>query len=229
MVALSRTQSDLDSLSAEIDGGCEAVVCDLGDAAATQAAVEGVLAAGPCSLLINNAAIAINGPFLEATTADFDQLFAVNVRSVMQVSQLIAKAMIEAGGGGAIVNVSSQASMAALPDHTLYCSAKGALDMLTKMMALELGPHSIRVNSVHPTVVMTPMGKAHWDPETHPERAGPMLARIPLGHFAESIDVRSFAFDKKPATVRFLTPTCNLNFSVRSYAGGEECRVSAEL
>lgn len=78
--------------------------------------------------------------------------------------------------------------MAALKDHTLYSSAKGALDMLTKTMALELGPHGIRVNSVHPTVVMTPMGKAHWDPEAHPERAGPMLSRIPLVRPQISLD-----------------------------------------
>ena len=100
VVALSRTQSDLDSLSAEIDGGCETFVCDLGDAAAVAAAAEAVLAAGPCPLLVNNAAIAINGPFLEASTDDFDTLYAINVRSVMQVSQILAKAMIAAGGGG---------------------------------------------------------------------------------------------------------------------------------
>ena len=100
VVALSRTQSDLDSLSAEIDGGCETFVCDLGDAAAVAAAAEAVLAAGPCPLLVNNAAIAINGPFLEASTDDFDTLYAINVRSVMQVSQILAKAMIAAGGSG---------------------------------------------------------------------------------------------------------------------------------
>ena len=100
VVALSRTQSDLDSLSAEIDGGCETFVCDLGDAAAVAAAAKAVLAAGPCPLLVNNAAIAINGPFLEASTDDFDTLYAINVRSVMQVSQILAKAMIAAGGGG---------------------------------------------------------------------------------------------------------------------------------
>jgi NAD(P)-dependent dehydrogenase (short-subunit alcohol dehydrogenase family) len=99
VVALSRTQSDLDSLCAEIEG-CEAFVCDLSDTSAVAASMEAVLAAGPCPLLVNNAAIAINGPFLEASTEDFDSLFAINVRAVMQVSQILAKAMIEAGGGG---------------------------------------------------------------------------------------------------------------------------------
>ncbi|XP_004695863.2 PREDICTED: L-xylulose reductase-like, partial [Condylura cristata] len=65
-------------------------------------------------------------------------------------------------------------------------SSKGALDMLTKVMALELGPHKIRVNAVNPTVVMTPMGRANW---SHPQKAKSMLDRIPLGRFAEMENV----------------------------------------
>lgn len=80
------------------------------------------------------------------------------------------------------MNVSSQASQRALTNHTVYCSTKGALDMLTKMMALELGPHKIRVNAVNPTVVMTPMGRTNW---SDPHKAKAMLDRIPLGKFAE--------------------------------------------
>ena len=99
VVALSRTQTDLDSLCAEIEG-CETFVCDLADASAVTASIKAVLDAGPCQLLVNNAAIAINGPFLEARTEDFDSLFAINVRAVMQVSQLLATAMIDAGSGG---------------------------------------------------------------------------------------------------------------------------------
>lgn len=90
--------------------------------------------------------------------------------------------MIARGVPGAIVNVSSQASQRALPNHSVYCSTKGALDMLTKVMALELGPHKIRVNTVNPTVVMTPMGKSNW---SDPHKAKVMLDRIPLGKFAE--------------------------------------------
>jgi NAD(P)-dependent dehydrogenase (short-subunit alcohol dehydrogenase family) len=60
------------------------------------------------------------------------------------------------------------------------------LDQLTRMMALELGPHNIRVNSVHPTVTLTPMGEMAW---SDPAKSGPVLARIPLGHFAQPVDV----------------------------------------
>ncbi|XP_047613544.1 L-xylulose reductase isoform X2 [Phacochoerus africanus] len=96
--------------------------------------------------------------------------------------QVVARGLIARGAPGSIVNVSSQASQRALPNHSVYCSTKGALDMLTKMMALELGPHKIRVNAVNPTVVMTSMGRANW---SNPQKAKAMLDRIPLGRFAE--------------------------------------------
>lgn len=180
VVALSRTEADLASLKAEI--GCETLCVDLEDALATKAALEALVAEKPVELLVNNAAISRNKPFFEVTLEDFESCFNVNVRSILVVSQVVAKAM---PSGAAIVNVSSQSSFRALDDHTIYCATKGALDQMTRVMALELGPLGIRVNSVHPTVVMTPMGRKAWG---DPEKSGPMLARIPLGRFAETED-----------------------------------------
>ncbi|XP_077710799.1 L-xylulose reductase isoform X2 [Canis aureus] len=108
--------------------------------------------------------------------------FHVNLRAIIQVSQIVARGLIARGAPGSIVNISSQASQRAIANHSVYCSTKGAMDMLTKVMALELGPHKIRVNTVNPTVVMTPMGQANW---SNPQKAKTMLDRIPLGKFAE--------------------------------------------
>jgi len=82
--------------------------------------------------------------------------------------------------------VSSQASMVALKDHTSYCTSKGGLDQLTRMMALELGPHNIRVNAVNPTVVLTAMGQINW---SDPKKSGPMLQKIPMNRFAKTREV----------------------------------------
>ena len=71
-------------------------------------------------------------------------------------------------------------------DHTAYCASKGALDQLTRVMALELGPHNIRVNAVNPTVTLTPMGEMAWG---DPAKRDPMLAKIPLQRFAKPIDI----------------------------------------
>merc|ERR1719367_2049102 len=113
-------------------------------------------------------------------------MFNSNVKQVINVTQVVVTKMMAEGRGGSIVNVSSQASQAALADHTVYCATKGALDMITKVAALEFGPHQIRVNAVNPTVTMTEMGKVGW---SDPAKAGPMLAKIPLGRFAEVDDV----------------------------------------
>ncbi|XP_054615596.1 L-xylulose reductase isoform X2 [Dunckerocampus dactyliophorus] len=182
ITAVTRTQSDLDSLVQE----CPSIipVCvDLADWGATAAALKNI---GPIDLLVNNAAYANLQPFLEVTPDQFDQSFNVNVKAVLHVSQIVATGMKAKGSGGSIVNVSSQASQCALKDHTVYCATKGALDMLTKVMALELGVHQIRVNSVNPTVVMTEMGRIGW---SDPEKAKTMKSRIPLGRFAEVDEV----------------------------------------
>jgi L-xylulose reductase len=183
VVALSRTEADLQNLQNEI--GCETIVAELGDADAARKAAEQV---GEIDLLVNNAAIAILEPFLKTSLEAWDKTFAVNLRAVLIVSQVVARQMIDRGVAGAIVNVSSMASFQALHDHAAYCASKAGLDQLTAVMAVELGQYGIRVNSVNPTVVLTEMGKRAW---SDPVKGGPMLARIPLRRFAECEDIAS--------------------------------------
>ncbi len=183
VVALSRTEKDLQSLQEEI--GCQTIVADLADPHSARQAAE---QAGEIDLLVNNAAISILEPFLKTSVEAWDKTMAINLRAVMIVSQVVVKQMIERGIAGSIVNVSSMASFQALPDHAAYCASKAGLDQLTAVMAVELGQHGIRVNSVNPTVVLTEMGKRAW---SDPVKGGPMLARIPLRRFAECEDVAS--------------------------------------
>jgi L-xylulose reductase len=186
VVALSRSAADLESLSAEI--GCETITCDLGDLAATRAAAEGAL---PIDLLVNNAGTTVLQPFLESTLEDFEHVMKVNAMAPMVVAQVVAADMIARGIKGAIVNVSSNAAFFGLADHAAYCASKGALDGLTRVMAVELGPKGIRVNSVNPTVTLTPMAVKAW---SDPAKAGPVQARIPLGRFVEPEEVAEVIF-----------------------------------
>jgi L-xylulose reductase len=115
----------------------------------------------------------------------FDKVINVNARGSLLVIKYVAPAMIDAGGGS-IVNVSSQASLVALPGHISYGSSKAALDNITRVAALELGPHNIRVNSVNPTVVMTEMSASYWG---RPEIADPFLAQMPLRRWATEDEI----------------------------------------
>ena len=128
VIALSKTQKYLDTLKEE-DPKIEILCVNLRDWDETKKMVESVL---PIDLLINNAGVACLRPFLEATPEDFNLTFDVNVKAVMNVSQVIAKDLIKRKVGGSIVNLSSQASEAALKDHAVYCASKGALQMLTR-------------------------------------------------------------------------------------------------
>jgi L-xylulose reductase len=181
VVAISRAQVDLDTLKAAIS--CQVIQADLANAEQARQAAD---SAGEIDLLVNNAGITKLQSFFDTTLEAFDEIMAVNVRAVLVVSQVIARKMVARGTPGAIVNVSSQSSMRALQDHTAYCASKGALDQLTRMMALELGPHDIRVNAVNPTVTLTPMGEFAW---SDPVKRNGMMARIPLKRFATPRDV----------------------------------------
>ncbi|RKR75188.1 SDR family oxidoreductase [Frondihabitans australicus] len=123
---------------------------------------------------------------VDTDIAVFDKVIAINARGSLLVTKYAAASMIRLGRGGAIVNVSSQASLVALTGHISYGSSKAALDNITRVSALELGQFGIRVNSVNPTVVMTPMSAWYWG---RPEIEGPTLERMPLGRWATEDDI----------------------------------------
>ena len=182
VIALSLNQAPLDTLKAECPS-VETVACDLTDWEATRAAVE---ALGPVHCLVNNAGVGYDKQFLKVTPSEIDNTFDVNLKAVINVSQVVARGMVARGEGGAIVNISSRAAMKPLEECSVYCASKAALDHLMRVMTLELGPHGIRVNCVNPTIVKTTFTEAVWN---NPTKAEPALKKIPLGRFAETDDV----------------------------------------
>jgi len=139
--ALSKSEDNLKSLAQEVTG-IQTIAVDLSDWEATRKAVDSI---GHVDLLVNNAGIAILESFMTITPDSFDKLIAVNVKAVINVSQVVAGKMILNKTGGSIVNISSQASMCALRDHAVYCGTKAALDSISKVMALELGQHKVYI------------------------------------------------------------------------------------
>ncbi len=183
VVALSRDPADLQSLAAET--GCETIAVDLAE---LPGALDPVRAALPLDLLVNNAGITALESFLTTAQATFERVLRVNAQAPMLLMQMFAAELVARGGGGAVVNVSSNAAYLGIPDHAAYCASKAALDALTRVAAVELGRHAIRVNSVNPSVTLTPMGELAW---SDPAKSGPVLARIPLGRFLQPEEVAS--------------------------------------
>jgi len=180
---LSRTQEHLSSLQKEFPS-IHCICLDLRNMERLKKDVQEL--PDDITLLVNNAGWGIFTSFLEVTEEIYDMTMDINVKAVLFLTQIIATKMIANGKGGSIVNVSSQLSLGAVPGGAAYCVSKGALDMLAKAMALELGPHQIRVNAINPTVVKTDIAK----PVTEdPDNARPWLNRIPQGKFAEVEDV----------------------------------------
>ena len=189
--AVSRTQSDLDSLGEELAPtgvryGC--CVVDLrGKETAEYVAAEAEAALGAPDVLVNNAGVADNAPATEVTEEQWDTTLDVNAKGAFFMSQALGGRMIESGWGR-IVNVSSQAGLIALEEHAAYGASKGAMNMLTKVLAVEWGQYGVTVNAVAPTVILTPMGEAFWN---EPSRREPMLEKIPLGRFGVPTEVAS--------------------------------------
>ncbi len=115
----------------------------------------------------------------------FDKVIDINARGTLLVMKYASETMIKSAKGGAIVNVSSQASLVGLAGHVSYASSKGAVDAMTRVSALELGKHNIRVNAVNPTVVMTPMSEWYWGRD---DIGGPLIETMPLHKWATEND-----------------------------------------
>lgn len=210
VVALSRSREDLAALAQEI--GCRTITCDLADLEATRKAAEAAL---PIDDLVNNAGITELEPFLETSLASFDHIMTVNAKAPMVLAQVVARDLVARGRPGSIVNVSSNAAFFGVPDHAAYCASKAALDALTRVMAVELGPRGIRVNSVNPTVTLTAMAVKAW---SDPAKAAPMLDRVPLGRFVEPGEVAGvvlFLLGAEAAMVSGMSIRVDGGFGVR--------------
>jgi NAD(P)-dependent dehydrogenase (short-subunit alcohol dehydrogenase family) len=157
----------------------EPLPLDVTDLAAMSAAVA---AAEPFDILINNAGTNRPAYLMDVTIEDFDVIFALNVRAAFFVAQAVARRLIEAGRAGAIVNISSQMGHVGAARRTVYCASKHAMEGFTKAMAIELAPHNIRVNSLGPTFLETPMTRPFFQNKAFRDE---VLSKIKLGRLGQ--------------------------------------------
>lgn len=178
--AMGRNREVLRSLQSQ---GCEALLVDVADSEALEQALQTLPVMHG---LVNCAGISALESAHEISAEGFDRVMAVNARAAALIASRVASVMIDGRVRGSIVNLSSQASLVALEEHLAYCASKAAMDAMTRVQCAEWGRHGIRVNSVNPTVTLTPMAERAW---ALPEKRDPVLAAIPLGRFAEPAEV----------------------------------------
>lgn len=186
VMLMARSHSELEETAREVRARGQSVqstVCDVTDSRQVEEAVDFL---EQVDILVNNAGTNVPEPFLEVSEDNLDRMLAVNVKGVFLVAQAAARCMVERGEGGSIINISSQMGHVGAPRRTVYCATKHAVEGLTKAMAVELAPHNVRVNSVAPTFVETPMTKPLLEDETLREDT---LSRIPLGRLGRVEDV----------------------------------------
>jgi glucose 1-dehydrogenase len=194
------TIADVDAAAGEVaasalGSSCRFVATDVGDARAAEHVVaETCRAFGSLDILVNNAGIIHGADFLDITEADFDRVLRVNLKGAFLVGQAAARRMVaqvKAGGApGSIINMSSINAEVAIANHVPYCVSKGGVDQLTKVMALSLAPHGIRVNAIGPGSIMTDILKAV---ATDREAKRRILARTPLGRIGEPDEIAGIA------------------------------------
>jgi NAD(P)-dependent dehydrogenase (short-subunit alcohol dehydrogenase family) len=182
----ARTSAQVEEAAAAIrarGGDADALVLDVTDVAAARNAVE---AAAPFQVLVNNAGMNRPAPLADVTVEDFDAIFALNVRAAFFLAQAVARRLVEAKLPGSIINISSQMGHVGAARRTVYCASKHAMEGFTKAMAIELAPHAIRVNTLGPTFVETPLTKPFFANEGFRKE---VLGKIKLGRLGQVEDL----------------------------------------
>ena len=186
VVLVARTVTEIASVASEIEregGRAEALALDVTDLPAVRS---GIGAQAPFDILVNNAGTNRPAPFLEVSEEDYDAITTLNQRAAFFVAQAVARRMVEAGKGGSIIHMSSQMGHVGGARRTVYCMSKHGIEGLTKAMAIDLAPYHIRVNSIGPTFIDTPLTRPFWhDKVFHAD----VVSRIKLGRLGTVEDL----------------------------------------
>ena len=182
----ARTRDEIEAAAEAIrdaGGTAEALVLDVCDAAATRAALD---ARAPFQVLVNSAGTNRPRTFADVTEADFDAILGVNLRAAFFVAQAVARRLVASSLPGSLIHVSSQMGHVGGALRSAYCATKHALEGLTKASAIDLAPHGIRVNTLCPTFVETPLTRPYL---ADPAFRADVLARIKLGRVGQVEDL----------------------------------------
>jgi NAD(P)-dependent dehydrogenase (short-subunit alcohol dehydrogenase family) len=182
----ARTKAEIESAAEAVRARgdeADALPLDVTDVEAVRAAIA---RAEPFDILINNAGSNRPAPFVDVKVEDFDFIIGLNVRAAFFVAQAVARKLIEAKRPGSIINISSQMGHVGAARRTVYCASKHAMEGFTKAMAIELAPHNIRVNSLGPTFLETPMTRPFFE---NKEFRAEVLSKIKLGRLGQLDDL----------------------------------------
>lgn len=186
VICAARGQAELDDLVANLRAhklSAEALLLDIADLAALDAAMAAI---GTLDVFVNSAGIARHSQAIDTKPADYDAVMNVNLRAAYFASAGAAKAMMAGGKGGSIINISSQMGHVGGIDRAVYAASKHALEGMTKAMAIEWGPHAIRINTICPTFIRTALTEATFN---NPERKAWIMSKIKLPRVGEVEDI----------------------------------------
>jgi NAD(P)-dependent dehydrogenase (short-subunit alcohol dehydrogenase family) len=178
----ARTKPEIEDAAAALRArgeNADALVLDVTDLAAMQAAVE---KAQPFNILVNNAGTNRPKLLMDVSIEDFDVIMGLNVRAAYFIAQAVARRLLDTKQPGSIINISSQMGHVGAARRTVYCASKHAMEGFTKAMAIELAPHNIRVNSLGPTFLETPMTKPFFENKAFRDE---VLSKIKLGRLGQ--------------------------------------------
>jgi len=186
VILVSRTIDELNIVAEQISSGggqAQSMCCDV----TSKKQIKELMSAIPrLDILINNAGMNIPEPFFDVTEANFDAICGLNLKSVFMVSQAAARRMVDGDLGGSILTISSQMGHVGATNRSVYCATKHGVEGLTKALGVELASHRIRVNSIGPTFMETPMTKPFFENREFREDT---LNRLPLGHLGRLEDI----------------------------------------
>ena len=194
-------------VAAELGAQASPFTCDVSNAVQVQALVAHcVKTFGIPHIVVNNAGTTHkNQPMLGVDEATFDRVFAVNVKSIFHMTHAVLPLLRERGTGGVILNIGSTAGIRPRPGLSWYNASKGAVNILSKSMAVELGPEKIRVNAICPVMGVTGLFELFMGLPDTPENRAKFQATIPIGRFSEPKDVAAAAVFLASDAAEFFT------------------------